>query len=80
MTNNNIIALYKAQNNITTPLHTYTKWQELGYQVKKGEKSLHKITIWKSVKIKPEEGEPITKLIQKTSAFFTMEQVQPISE
>ena len=42
-TNKAIIEFYKIENNITCPLHTYTKWRELGYQVKKGEKSQHHI-------------------------------------
>ena len=83
MTNAMIIELYKAENNINCPLHTYTKWKSLGYQVKKGEKSEHKITIWKgcSKKSYDEESnaEIITnKVIMKTAHFFTMNQVEKI--
>ena len=84
MTNQMIIALYKAENNITCPIHTYTKWHELGYQVKKGEKSHHKICIWKGAtkKVKTEEGETkevqSSKVFQKVACFFTIEQVEPI--
>ena len=83
MTNTMIIELYKIENNITCPLHTYTKWQELGYQVKQGEKSKHKIAIWKScskkVKDSKTETETISnKLIMKTASFFTINQVEAI--
>lgn len=81
MTNNMIIELYKAEHNITCPLHTYAKWQELGYQVKKGEKSRHKITIWKgsSKKIHDEESNTeitFSKVFMKTASFFTINQVE----
>lgn len=84
MTNNEIIATYKMLNNINidTPLHTYAKWKELGYQVKKGEKSQHKITIWKHTtkKVVDANNEEIdkSKCFPKTSAFFTLEQVEKI--
>ena len=83
MTNAMIIELYKIENNITCPLHTYTKWKSLGFQVKKGEKSAHKITIWKgcSKKILDEESNTevqTNKVIMKTAHFFTMNQVEAI--
>ena len=87
VTNIAIIEMYKAQNNISSPLHTYTKWQALGYQVKKGEKSIHRITIWKHVKRKKkvetdeESAEIISgKCIMKTACFFTLEQVERIEK
>lgn len=82
MTNAMIIELYKAENNITCPIHTYTKWKSMGYQVKKGEKCQHRITIWKGCpkKIKMEDGTEAegTKVIMKTACFFTIEQVEVI--
>ena len=83
MTNNMIIELYKAEHNIKCPIHTYAKWKELGYQVKKGEKSEHKITIWKGCSKRSfdenSDTEIITnKVIMKTSAFFTIYQVERI--
>lgn len=83
MTNAMIIELYKAENGITCPLHTYTKWKSLGYQVKKGEKSEHKITIWKGCTKKMHDEESGTetmtsKVIMKTAYFFTMNQVEKI--
>lgn len=84
MTNNEIILEYKVLNNLELdmPLHTYEKWKSLGYQVKKGEKSQHKITIWKhtSKKVVNEDGEEVnkSKCFPKLSAFFTLEQVEKI--
>ena len=82
ITNAMIIESYKAEHNINCPLHTYTKWKSMGYQVKKGEKSQHRITVWKGcakTKINA-EGEEVTtsKIIMKESCFFTLAQVEPI--
>ena len=81
-TNAMIIEMYKAEHNISCPLHTYSKWQSLGYQVKKGEKCKHRITIWKGCtkKVKLEDGSEAegTKVIMKTACFFTMNQVEKI--
>lgn len=89
VTNAMIIESYKFEHNITCPIHTYAKWQELGYQVKKGEKSMHKITIWKcgTKKVHDEESNDeesnteitSSKLFMKTSAFFTINQVEKIN-
>lgn len=87
ITNKMIIDLYKAENNINTTLHTYAKWKELGYQVQKGQKAEHYITIWKHAtnKVKQtteaEEEKPIqkSKMFMQRSAFFTLEQVERIA-
>jgi antirestriction protein ArdC len=83
MTNAMIIELYKAENGIKCPLHTYAKWKSLGYQVKKGEKSEHRITIWKGCTKKTHDEESnveivSSKVIMKTACFFTMNQVEKI--
>ena len=36
-------------------IHTYQKWKELGYQVRRGEKAIAKFPIWKYVSCKNEE-------------------------
>lgn len=86
ITNKMIIELYKAENNVNTTLHTYAKWKELGFQVRKGEKSQHYITIWKHVTkskkaTETDEEKPIqkSKMFMQRSAFFTVEQVEPIA-
>ena len=62
MTNTAIILGYMQLNNLDPNkivLHTYSQWKKLGYQVKKGEKSEHKISVWKrsTKKVENEDGE-----------------------
>ncbi len=83
MTNAMIIEEYKIMHKISCPLHTYTKWQSLGYQVKKGEKSEHKIAIWKSCPKKARDKETdmevtSNRMFMKTAYFFTINQVERI--
>ena len=63
------------------PIHTFQRWKELGYSVKKGEKSDIKILIWKHAtkKVETEDGETdVSRMFMKTAAFFTFAQVEPI--
>lgn len=72
----------------TETLHTYSVWQSLGYQVRKGEKAVAKITIWKHTAPKVEQlpmqdGENVEyidkgKMFLKLSAFFSQSQVERI--
>lgn len=39
------------------PLHTYAAWQSMGYQVKKGEKAIMKLKLWKMSKRKKASSE-----------------------
>lgn len=63
-------------------IHTYATWKSLGYQVKKGEKSVAKFPIWKYVSkmIKNEEDadEEAGHCILKMSAFFKASQVEKL--
>lgn len=88
MTNTAIILGYMQLNNLDPTkiiLHTYAQWKNLGYQVKKGEKSKHKITVWKrsTKKIENEDGDKedidTGRYFLKESAFFTQEQVERIT-
>ena len=88
MTNTAIILGYMQLNNLDPNkivLHTYAQWKKLGYQVKKGEKSKHKITVWKrsTKKIENEDGDKEEvdngRYFLKESAFFTQEQVERIT-
>ena len=49
MCNKEIISRYIAMNELepSIELHTFAEWKRPGYKVKKGEKSNHKISIWK---------------------------------
>ena len=85
ITNAMIIENYKASAGISGPLHTYAKWKQLGYQVKRGEKSHHLLTIWKqtskTVKNKETGEETMSnRMIMKTAYFFTIEQVEAIQK
>ena len=91
MTNTAIILSYMQLNNLDPNkivLHTYAQWKKLGYQVKKGEKSDHKIPVWKpstkKVEVENEDGtkeeKPNGRYFIKTSAFFTQEQVERIEK
>ena len=46
MTNAEIIMLEMATRNITEELHTFQKWQSLGFKVKKGEHGIE-TRLWK---------------------------------
>ena len=71
------------------PIHTFQIWKKLGYSVKKGEKAITRLNIWKYVdkKKKQEEanddenGEEVKSghCIKKESCFFALHQVQPNS-
>lgn len=69
---------------IPEEIHTYAKWKELGYQVRRGEKSEIKIQIWKysgKTQTDEESGETVEtgKCYMKVAAFFTMAQVDAIA-
>ncbi len=78
----------KRELEMPEPIHTFQKWKELGYSVKKGEKSKIKFPIWKhTTKEKPVEeltgnpieDAPITNMFMKLSSFFTFEQVEKMN-
>lgn len=78
----------KIQLEAPEAIHTYAKWKELDRQVKKGEKAIAKITIWKAGKRKAaeeenannEETEEKLKLFMKTAAFFKLDQTEAIKK
>lgn len=68
------------------PIHTFQVWKKLGYSVKKGEKAIARINIWKYVekKKKTDDDENAEEIkaghcIKKEACFFSSHQVQPIS-
>lgn len=79
-TNEALIAAAKAAAGIDEDVvcHTYKKWQELGYQVKKGEKSKLKLELWHPSKYKNKDDEDEVKLYKKMTALFTIHQIQKI--
>ena len=80
------IETQNGQKEIEVPeaIHTYTKWKELGYQVKRGAKSEIKIPVWKyrgKTETDEESGKEIEKgkCFMKIAAFFTLAQVEKIT-
>ena len=75
-------------------IHTFQRWKELGFSVKKGEKSSIKIRIWKyttkmldtntdnaelnKANAMVNEQGGQSNMFMKTAAFFTFAQVEPI--
>ena len=60
-------------------IHTYAKWRDLGCAVKRGEKAITKLTIWKhTVKVNKETQEEEARMFMKTAAFFSTKQVEKI--
>lgn len=59
-------------------IHTYAAWKQLGYQVNKGEKAITKLTIWKHVVKKSEDGDAKEKIFWKQASFFSARQVSEI--
>lgn len=87
MTNTAIILGYMQLHNLNPDkvvLHTYQQWKQLGFQVKRGEKSEHKITIWmkSTKKVTKENGEEEDngRYFLKDSSFFTQNQVERIKK
>ena len=82
------------EQEIPEEIHTFNGWKERGYSVKKGAKSEIKFAIWKHTRkfLKEDtENEEInkmnaninaqggqTRMFMTMSAFFTMDQVEPI--
>lgn len=80
-TNKDIIAAYKAANNIplATPLYTYAAWMAQGYRVRKGEKCKHRVTLWKHTERKIEQGgeeKTVGRCYHKVVNLFEMSQVE----
>lgn len=69
-------------------IHSFLRWKEYGYGVKKGEKAVAKVEIWKYADAKkkadgvPDEGETEEKerIFKKAAFFFASSQVEPLRE
>lgn len=63
----------------TEPIHTYTAWKSLGYQVQKGQKAVASFKIWKhTTKENEETGKKESKMFMTNAFFFKSSQVSPI--
>lgn len=56
--------------------HTYQVWQDLGFQVQRGQKAAFAAKIFKMTVKKDPEGEKVQKMIMKTAYFFGPDQVE----
>lgn len=63
-------------------IHTFLVWKDLGFSIKRGQKSTIKIRIWKHAVKKAKEGEETDteRMFMKTASFFTWAQVEPSRE
>ncbi len=65
-------------------IHTYARWKELGFVVRRGEKAIAKFPIWKytSRTIETDDGDEKenASMWMKNSAFFSASQVDPLDE
>lgn len=81
MTNREIIMREVILRGITEEIHTFQRWKDMGFIVKKGEKSSIKFPIWKysKARVNKETGEEIKEYaFMKLSAFFTASQVEKL--
>ena len=83
ITNSQIIMQEMLMRGITEEIHTFQKWRQLGFSVKKGEKSEIKFPIWKygGKKQKNDDGEDVVAnphCFMKESAVFKRSQVEPL--
>lgn len=65
------------------PIHTFLRWKEYGYSVKKGEKAIAQLEIWKYTEKKKTDGEDVEEenaehAFKKKAFFFCFAQVEPI--
>lgn len=58
------------------PIHTYNTWKEYGRQVKKGEKAICSLMIWKHTTKQTEDGEQRSRMFRKRAYFFTAGQTE----
>lgn len=69
-------------------IHSFLRWKEYGYGVKKGEKAIAKVEIWKYAELKKkdegksedEESKEKERLFKKVAFFFAPSQVEPLRE
>lgn len=60
----------------TEPIHTYAVWQQMGFQVQKGQKAVAQFTIWKHSEKDKEDGTKDEKMFMKRASFFSLSQVE----
>lgn len=69
-------------------IHTYNTWKKMGRQVKRGEKAIAKIRIWKcstkTMKVTTNKGdehdEDVRRMFMKDAFFFTFDQTEAVTK
>ena len=64
-------------------IHGFSRWKEYGYGVKRGEKAIAKVEIWKYADAKKKDGEETEekeRIFKKAAFFFASSQVEPLRE
>jgi len=80
MCNAEIIATTCALKGIEEEVHTYKRWNDMGFQVKRGSKALFSCMIWKYVHTVDVDSEDETaKMFMHKASFFGRSQVEPIN-
>ena len=79
MTNQQIVAAYKQEQNIPldTPLYTYGAWRNQGFQVKQGERCKHRVKMFKYVPAKDVTSRG--HCYRNCMYLFERSQVEPIN-
>ena len=69
MTNAEIIANPMKLHGITEKSHTFARWKQMGYKVRKGEHATFRATIWKAKErmVETEDGEETDLACTKSS-------------
>lgn len=68
-------------------IHTYAAWRKLGYQVRKGEKAVAAVAIWKYAENRKKKGQPEDenaeeepgRMFKKNAYFFSRSQVDAVA-
>ena len=74
----------KKELDVPEIIHTYQKWKQLGYQVKKGQKAIAQFPVWKYTNKKTKDNDNTDGekengyCFLKVSSFFKQEQVEQI--
>lgn len=81
VTNEQIIETEKALRGIEEECHTFARWKEMGYTVKKGEKAAFAAAIWKYREKNTDDDEKKSGYcFLKKAHFFRESQVEPIEQ
>ena len=85
MTNAEILMGECATRGITEEVHTFARWKQLGFMVKKGEHALFSTSLWKQCKSKKreeaenlEDGEQSGRCYLCKSYLFGRSQVEEV--